>query len=130
LCASVAHHSDILYANRSPANQFDVIDLDPYGSATTFLDGAIQSVRDGGSQFIRNNLFGQCFFFFFFFLTKQNKTTIGLLMVTCTDLVTLAGNNPDMCFAKYGSAPVRTKACHELGALRLCLSVVAASFHV
>lgn len=36
-------------------------------------------------------------------------------MVTCTDLVTLAGNNPDMCFAKYGCVPVRTRACHELG---------------
>lgn len=28
--------------------QFDVIDLDPYGSACPFVDGAVQAVKDGG----------------------------------------------------------------------------------
>jgi N2,N2-dimethylguanosine tRNA methyltransferase len=28
--------------------QFDVIDLDPYGSAAPFMDAAVQSVKDGG----------------------------------------------------------------------------------
>ena len=28
---------------------FDVVDLDPYGSASPFLDGAVQSVKNGGT---------------------------------------------------------------------------------
>ena len=29
--------------------RFDVIDLDPYGSPTPFLDSALQAVADGGN---------------------------------------------------------------------------------
>ena len=32
----------------SAPHQFDIVDLDPYGSASPFLDGAVQSVTDGG----------------------------------------------------------------------------------
>ncbi|MCI09477.1 putative tRNA (guanine(26)-N(2))-dimethyltransferase 1-like, partial [Trifolium medium] len=28
-------------------NKFDVVDLDPYGSPSVFLDSAVQSVADG-----------------------------------------------------------------------------------
>ena len=28
--------------------RFDIVDLDPYGAPTQFLDGAVQSVADGG----------------------------------------------------------------------------------
>ena len=34
--------------SRDPAKQFDVVDLDPYGSAAPFLDSAVQAVCDGG----------------------------------------------------------------------------------
>ncbi len=37
-----------MYVNRSPEKQFDVVDLDPYGSAAQFIDGAVQSVAEGG----------------------------------------------------------------------------------
>ena len=56
-------HSDatmVMYNNRKKENRFDVVDLDPYGSPTPFLDGAVQSVAEGG-----------------------------LLCVTCTDLAVL-----------------------------------------
>ena len=46
-----ASHSDatmIMYNNRQKENRFDVVDLDPYGSPTPFLDGAVQSVAEGG----------------------------------------------------------------------------------
>ena len=46
-----ASHSDatmIMYNNRKKENRFDVVDLDPYGSPTPFLDGAVQSVAEGG----------------------------------------------------------------------------------
>ncbi|KAI9595646.1 N2,N2-dimethylguanosine tRNA methyltransferase [Syncephalis fuscata] len=82
----------LMYECRDPIKQFDVIDLDPYGSASPFLDGAVQAVADGG-----------------------------LLCITCTDLAVLSGSNhPETCFAKYGGTPVRAEFCHEM-ALRLVL---------
>lgn len=75
-----------------------VIDLDPYGSATPFIDAAVQNVRDNG-----------------------------LLLVTCTDLGILAGNAyPEKCFAQYGGTTVHSDACHE-SALRLVLNLVAST---
>ena len=56
-------HSDatmVMYSNRKKEDRFDIVDLDPYGSPTPFLDGAVQSVSEGG-----------------------------LLCVTCTDLAVL-----------------------------------------
>lgn len=40
--ASQADASDLLYSHRKESDQFDVIDLDPYGSAAMLLDGAVQ----------------------------------------------------------------------------------------
>ena len=40
--------STILYAHRAQRERFDVIDLDPYGTAAPFIDGAVQAVQDGG----------------------------------------------------------------------------------
>ena len=38
----------LMYQHREPTEQYDVIDLDPYGSASPFLDPAVQAVADGG----------------------------------------------------------------------------------
>lgn len=38
----------LMYQNRAIGSRFDVIDLDPYGSAAPFLDAAVQAVSDGG----------------------------------------------------------------------------------
>lgn len=48
--------TDVVSANLGDANavmhtnkgRFDVIDLDPYGSAIPFIDAAVQSIKDGG----------------------------------------------------------------------------------
>ena len=38
-----------MYSHRNPTTKrFDVIDLDPYGSPSQFLDSAVQAVADGG----------------------------------------------------------------------------------
>ena len=82
-----ASHGDaslVMYQNREPGSRFDVVDLDPYGTAAPFLDGAVQAVQDGG-----------------------------LLAVTCTDLAVLCGNHSEACHAKYGSTSLRGKLCHE-----------------
>jgi tRNA (guanine26-N2/guanine27-N2)-dimethyltransferase len=71
--------------------KFDVIDLDPYGSAAPFLDSAVQAVADGG-----------------------------MLCITCTDMAVLSGNQPEACYSKYGAMPTHGKYLHEM-ALRIVL---------
>lgn len=74
--------------------EFDMVDLDPYGSPSVFLDSAVQSVVDGG-----------------------------MLMCTATDLAVLCGGNGEVCYSKYGSYPLRGKYCHEM-ALRILLACI------
>ena len=80
---------------RDPLTRFDVIDLDPYGTAAPFLDAAVQAVDGDG----------------------------GLLCVTCTDMTVLGGSYPEVCYAKYGSMPVKAKFVHEMS-LRVLLHAI------
>lgn len=86
--------SDACILMCSRKNDFDVVDLDPYGTPAMFLDTAVQAVRSGG-----------------------------LLCVTATDLSVLAGNHIQACYGKYGGMPLKRVYCHEF-ALRLLLSCV------
>ncbi|XP_053978045.1 tRNA (guanine(26)-N(2))-dimethyltransferase [Hylaeus volcanicus] len=90
-----SHEDATLLMYQSRKECFDVIDLDPYGCPTIFLDGAVQCVSDGG-----------------------------LLMVTATDMAVLAGNSPETCYLKYGAVSLKSKACHEI-ALRILLQNIA-----
>lgn len=72
-----------MYEHRK--DRFDAVDLDPYGCPSTFLDGAVQCVSEGG-----------------------------LLLVTATDMAVLAGNSPETCHVKYGAVSLKSKACHEM----------------
>ena len=77
-------------------DQYDVIDLDPYGSAAPFLDSALQAISNGG-----------------------------MLAITCTDMKALGGSQTDTCYARYGSMPInKAKYLQEL-ALRILLSDIA-----
>lgn len=90
------NHDDatmLMYKHRREG-RFDVIDLDPYGCPSIFLDSAIQSVTDGG-----------------------------LLLVTATDMAILAGNSPETCYSKYGSVSLKIKSCHEM-AVRILLQCI------
>lgn len=79
--------------------KYDVVDLDPYGTAAVFLDAAVQAVRDDG----------------------------GLLCVTCTDAGVWASNGyPEKAFALYGGIPVKGHFSHEVG-LRLILHAISTS---
>ncbi|CAI5731936.1 unnamed protein product [Hyaloperonospora brassicae] len=92
-----ADATDVMYNHRKPADQFDVIDLDPYGSASIFLDAAVQSVSNGG-----------------------------LLCVTCTDMPVLSGKQPEVCFSRYGALPNKSQYLHEM-ALRMVLQTIESS---
>ena len=79
-------------------HRFDVIDLDPYGTAAPFFDSALQAIQDGG-----------------------------LLCVTCTDASIFASNSyPEKAYALYGGIPTKGAHSHE-GGLRLILHAIAAS---
>lgn len=76
--------------------QYDVIDLDPYGTVAPFLDSALQSICDGG-----------------------------LLAITSTDMKTLGGSQPDTCYARYGSIPINKSKYLQEFALRILLCDIA-----
>ncbi|KAB8198992.1 S-adenosyl-L-methionine-dependent methyltransferase [Aspergillus parasiticus] len=85
-------------ASRPHTGKFDVIDLDPYGTAAPFMDSAVQAVKDGG-----------------------------LLCVTCTDAGVWASNGyPEKSYALYGGVPTKGTHSHE-GGLRLILHALALS---
>ena len=96
-----------MYNARATENQFDVIDLDPYGSPAPFLDAAVQAVADHG---------------FFVRILRANRAHAvlkkGLLCITATDMATLCGNHCETAFAKYGGVALKSKSCHEMVSLR------------
>ncbi|XP_010553959.1 PREDICTED: probable tRNA (guanine(26)-N(2))-dimethyltransferase 2 isoform X2 [Tarenaya hassleriana] len=89
-----SHLADARVYMLTHPKEFDMVDLDPYGSPSIFLDSAVQSVSDGG-----------------------------MLMCTATDLAVLCGGNGDVCYSKYGSYPLKGKYCHEM-ALRILLACI------
>ncbi|KAL5739265.1 hypothetical protein ACOSP7_028181 [Xanthoceras sorbifolium] len=94
-CSKVESHlADARVYMLTHPKEFDVVDLDPYGSPSVFLDSAVQSVVDGG-----------------------------MLMCTATDMAVLCGGNGEVCYSKYGSYPLRGKYCHEM-ALRILLASI------
>ena len=76
---------------------FDVVDLDPYGTPSMFLDGAVQTVQDGG-----------------------------LLCVTATDMAVLCGNSGEVSWSKYGAYSLKGGYCHEMS-LRILLAALEAA---
>lgn len=81
------------------SKKWDVVDLDPYGTAAPFFDAAVQAVRDDG----------------------------GLLCITCTDSAIWAGHSwCEKAFSLYGGTPVKGTHSHEVG-LRLILQSIASS---
>ena len=71
LAKVIANHADSRIYMLSHEKEFDVVDLDPYGSPSIFLDSAVQSLSEGG-----------------------------LLSCTATDMAVLCGNNGEVCYSK------------------------------
>lgn len=76
--------------------RWDVIDLDPYGSAAPFLDAAVQAVESGG-----------------------------LINVTCTDMAALGGSHPETCYGRYSSFPIPNAKYLQEVAVRILLKEIA-----
>ncbi|KPI41357.1 tRNA (guanine(26)-N(2))-dimethyltransferase, mitochondrial [Cyphellophora attinorum] len=77
-------------------HRFDVVDLDPYGTAAPFIDAALQCLLDGG-----------------------------MLCVTCTDAGVFASTGYlEKTYSLYGGLPTKGAHSHEAG-LRLIIHSIA-----
>lgn len=80
---------------RMHKGEFDVIDIDPFGTPSPFLDSA-----------------GYC--------SRRNS----LLCVTATDTSALCGTYKEPCIRKYNAKPYKSEYCHETG-IRILAGFVA-----
>lgn len=95
LLPSHADAIDLMHSRRTlTSEKFHVVDLDPYGAPTEFLDSAVQCVESGG-----------------------------LLCVTATDTAVLCGSNMEKCRPKYGGVALHRPYSHEMG-IRLLLAAI------
>ncbi|KAL3526624.1 hypothetical protein ACH5RR_011280 [Cinchona calisaya] len=94
VACSKSHLADARVYMLTHPKEFDVVDLNTYGSPSVFLGSALQSVVDGG-----------------------------ILMCTATHMAILCGGNGEVCYSKYGSYPLKGKYCHEM-ALRVLLASI------
>lgn len=98
---SSSSSADIVFEPMLQQELMDVVDLDPYGSASPFLDGAFRCIKEGG-----------------------------MMLVTSTDSAVLCGNHMDTCHAKYSSAPYKASHCHDMAVrLLLCYAERVANKH-
>lgn len=93
---SVAYPSTGAHGPNHVSKKYDVIDLDPYGTAAPFINAALQALNDGG-----------------------------LLCVTCTDSgVFASAGYCEKTYSLYGGMPAKGPYCHEAG-LRLIIGSIA-----
>ena len=74
--------------------QFDYIDIDPFGTPVDFIDSAVQSCRNNG-----------------------------VIAITATDTAPLYGTYPKTCMRRYGSLSAKSPFAHETG-LRILIGFV------
>ena len=86
--------AQLMYSN---PHFFDIVDLDPYGSAIPFIDSCIHCAKSGA-----------------------------LLCITFTDMPVLCGNYPETTLYKYGSIPYKVSFCHEM-AIRIALYSISSA---
>ncbi|MBN1328702.1 MAG: tRNA (guanine(10)-N(2))-dimethyltransferase [Candidatus Heimdallarchaeota archaeon] len=80
---------------RAEGMKFDVIDIDPFGSPSPFIDAAAQAIN-----------------------------TDGLLAITSTDMATTCGVYPQACIRKYASKPIHSSIGHEI-TVRMLIGFIA-----
>ncbi|KAL9062198.1 MAG: hypothetical protein Q9157_009136, partial [Trypethelium eluteriae] len=100
IAISTANAQAYMYtlAGNDDGTKYDVVDLDPYGTAVPFLDAAVQALKSGG-----------------------------LLCVTCTDAGIFAScGYPEKTYSLYGGLPIKGLHSHE-GGLRLILHAISSS---
>ena len=75
-------------------NQFDYIDIDPFGSPVYFINAAMSSIKNNG-----------------------------IVAITATDTAALCGTYPKVCFRRYSAVPFHSYFMKEVG-LRILLGIL------
>ncbi len=83
---------------RKNQGKFDVVDIDPFGSPSYYVESAAVALKSGG-----------------------------MLCITATDTSSLCGTYKKPCVRKYNSMPLKTEYCHEIG-MRILLGFIARTF--
>ncbi len=84
-----------LISSRNNGNLYNVIDVDPFGTPTPFLEDIVKTIMKGG-----------------------------LVSVTATDAPVLCGIHPMVALRKYYGRSLHAEYCHEVG-IRLLFSALA-----
>ena len=88
-CKFLVEHS------RRNGERFTMIDLDPFGSPSTYIDCLLRAVQDGG-----------------------------LVSTTATDTAVLYGVHPEVCFRRYYGIPLNNQFANET-AVRILMLLIA-----
>jgi len=80
--------------------EYDLIDLDPFGTPAPFLETAMKQIKIGQAK-LR-------------FATLPSGG--GLLGITATDMTAMCGIEPEAAQRRYGGKTLRTEYCYEIGA--------------
>jgi len=91
----INHVCNFLNFEEREFRKFDVVDLDPFGSPSPYIDCVLRSVSNRG-----------------------------LISITATDTAVLCGVYPNVCYRKYYGFPLRTEYCNEIG-IRILVSFIA-----
>lgn len=83
---------------RKCRGKFEVVDVDPFGTPSPYIESAAVSLKSGG-----------------------------MLCVTATDTSALCGTYKEPCIRKYGAVPIKTEYCHETG-LRILVGFISRTF--
>lgn len=83
---------------RKCKGRFDVVDIDPFGTPSFFIESAAISLKAGG-----------------------------MICATATDTSGLCGTYKEPCLRKYSAMPLKTEYCHELG-IRILAGFLARTF--
>jgi tRNA (guanine26-N2/guanine27-N2)-dimethyltransferase len=83
---------------REKRGEFDVVDIDPFGTPSYFIDSVANSLKSDS-----------------------------LLCVSATDTSALCGTYKEPCIRKYNAVPLKTEYCHENG-IRILAGFVALTF--
>ncbi|GAB4309031.1 MAG: tRNA (guanine(10)-N(2))-dimethyltransferase [Methanobacteriaceae archaeon] len=83
---------------RKCKGKFDVVDIDPFGTPSYYIESAAISLKSGG-----------------------------LLCVSATDTSSLCGTYRNPCIRKYMAKPLKTEYCHENG-IRILAGFIARVF--
>jgi tRNA (guanine26-N2/guanine27-N2)-dimethyltransferase len=93
-----AYKEDANILLRKCRGKFDVVDIDPFGTPTPYVESAAASLKADG-----------------------------MICVTATDTSALCGTYKKPCIRKYGAVPLKTEYCHETG-LRILAGFLGHTF--